>query len=164
MFRSLTIYQATQATAAILGRLEDALRDRPFQPCGETFLESHGWVPPLGGDTEDVCYGANGGVLFCLRTDEKTVPPAAVRIRVDEKAKKIEEAEGEAVTPGRRRVLKEEVVQEYTPRAIPAPRRTYAYFDKELAMLLVGATEAESDHFMNALRDTQPWKGSMTSL
>lgn len=71
MFRGLTVYQLTQATDAVLKRLDTALASKPFTPCGDKVQRSTGFVKPLGDDSEVISYSANGGTLFCLRTDEK---------------------------------------------------------------------------------------------
>lgn len=81
MFRSLTIYQLTQATPAVLRRLETALGENPFSECTKLSARSIGFVPPLP-NSEEMTYETNGAVLFCLRTDEKSVPSKFVKQEV----------------------------------------------------------------------------------
>lgn len=59
MFRSLTIYQLTQATNAVLKRLGAALAENPFAECTKHSARSHGFVPPIEGSTE-MTYETNG--------------------------------------------------------------------------------------------------------
>jgi len=82
MFRTATIYQLTQATNAVLKRLAPALAEARFKKCDKKSARSVGFVPPMP-ESEEVTYETNGGVLFCLRTDEKTVPSRYVKAQVD---------------------------------------------------------------------------------
>ena len=79
MFKSLTIYQLTQATDAVLKRLDAALESKPFAPCSDKQAISRGFVKPLGEDTATITWSTNGGTLFCLRTDEKKIPDCRTR-------------------------------------------------------------------------------------
>jgi len=91
MFRSSTIHQCTQATGAILKRLEPALNEAKFKECDKKSVRSIGFVPPMP-ESEEMTYETNGGVLFCLRTDEKTVPSKYVKAQVDASVAKREAA------------------------------------------------------------------------
>ena len=82
MFKSLTIYQLTQATDAILKRLPAALESLPFAECTDHQVKSRGFVPPLG--FGEITYSANGGTLFRLRTDVKELPAGAIKLMVQE--------------------------------------------------------------------------------
>jgi recombination associated protein RdgC len=150
MFRSLTIYQLTQSTSAVLKRLKKALKDNQFGECGKHFQRAHGFVPPLGGDTTDMIYETHGCVLFCLRTDEKAVPAKFVKQEVASVVKKRVE-KGEDLSPVDERLIKEKVIEELLPGIPPEPTRTYAYIDKNQGMLFVDATEAGADAFMEVL-------------
>jgi recombination associated protein RdgC len=151
MFRSLTIYQLTQAIDAIHRKLEPGLAGRPFKACPEKQAASRGFVKPLGDDSEVIVYESTGAVLFCLRTDEKVVPPAALRLLVDERVKALaQDSDGE---PSKTdvRLIKEEVEESLLPSTIPTPRWTFAYLDRFLGLLFVGATDDAADAFMEEL-------------
>lgn len=161
MFRSLTVYQLTQATNAVLKRLKKALSENQFAECGKHFQRSHGYVPPLGGETTDLIYETHGCVLFCLRTDEKSLPSKFVKQEVAARVK-VRVDKGEDLTPVDERLIKEAVIEELLPGIPPEPTRTYAYIDKNQAMLFVNASEAGADAFMEVL--TKALKGTPFSL
>ena len=152
MFKSLTIYQLTQATDAVLKRLDAALESKPFAPCSDKQAISRGFVKPLGDDSEVISYSANGGTLFCLRTDEKALPAAAVKLLVADQVRELgDKLDTENKTD--MRLLKEEITDRLLPGATPAPSWTFAYIDRELAMMFVGASEAGADEFVEAFKD-----------
>lgn len=150
MFRTATIYQNTQATGAILKRLVPALAEARFKECGKKSARSVGFVPPLL-ESEEMTYETNGCVLFCLRTDEKSVPSKYVKAQVDASVAK-REAAGEELSVVDIRLVKESVVEQLLPGIPPEPSRTYAYIDKQLGMLFVDANEDAADAFMDALK------------
>ena len=107
MFKSLTVYQLTQANNAVLDRLDAALEGLPFKPCMDKQQKSQGFIKPLGEGSEVISYTTNGGTLFCLRTDEKTVPASAVREKVAAR-KRDRESKGEEFNKTDERMAKEE--------------------------------------------------------
>ena len=153
MFKGLTIYQLTQDVAAVEERLTDALGEKNygFTPCKAKDPKSSGFVEPLGPSSEGLTFETDNAVLFCVRTDEKAVPPAAVKNRVNEIVKQKED-DGEAVNKTDLRLIKEDVVEKLLPGAVAAPKWTYAYLDKSLAMLFVGASDDDSDAFIEWLK------------
>jgi len=150
MFRTATIYQNTLATGAILKRLIPALSEARFKECDKKSARSVGFVPPLL-ESEEMTFETNGGVLFCLRTDEKTVPSKYVKAQVDASVAK-REAAGEELSVVDIRLVKEGVVEQLLPGIPPEPSRTYAYIDKQLGMLFVDANEDAADAFMESLK------------
>ena len=151
MFRGLTVYQLTQAIDAVLKRLDAALESKPFAPCSDKQAISRGFVKPLGEDTATITWSTNGGTLFCLRTDEKKIPAAAVRERV-EAIRKQKEADGAEFNKTDERIAKMEITEGFLPHMPAATSLTYAYIDRELGMLFVGASEAGADDFVAAMK------------
>ncbi len=150
MFKSITIYQCTQTTSAVLKRLAAGLTEHQFQQCPEKSQRSIGFISPLQ-DSDEMTYETNGGVLFCLRTDEKSVPSKFVKQRVDSLVAK-REAAGEDMSVVDIRIVKEDVVDALLPGIPPEPHYTRAYIDKSLGMLFVEASEKDADRFMESLK------------
>lgn len=153
MFKSMTIFQLTQSPSAVLERLLDALDEsrHQFKECTKHQAMSRGFVKPLGEDSDVMHYETNNAVLFCLRTDEKVVPAAMVKLKVNRLVREKEDA-GEELSKTDIRLLKEEVIESMLPGAIPAPSRTYAVFDKSTSMLYVGGNEEGADNFIDFLK------------
>lgn len=154
MFNSITLYQCTQANAAILRAIEEGIPKRPFASCKEKEAAASGWVPPLGPGTDTMSYSAEGATLFCLRTDTKSVPASAVKLLVADRVATFEKETGETCSAVDRRVFKEEITESLLPGAVPAPSWTYAYLDTKLSMLIVGGGEEDADNFIAVLRKT----------
>ncbi|WP_116364440.1 recombination-associated protein RdgC [Parahaliea mediterranea] len=157
MFKSITVYQLTQATDAVLRALEEHLPKRPFTPCTQHDASSAGWVPPLGEDAETLTYGAQGCTLFCLRTDTKSVSAGAVKLAVAKRVKAFEQDNPDPASPVDKRLFKEEVTQQFVaaiPGECAAPSYTWAYIDRQLSMLFVGASEDGADGFIAVLKKT----------
>lgn len=150
MFRSLTVYQLTLATPDVLKRLDDALYTRLFSPPLDRQARAAGFVMPLGPDSETITYQANGGVLFCLRVDEKEVPASYVKEKVAERKKARLDA-GEEFNKTDERLAKEEITEDLLPGIPPKKTLTFAYIDTQLHMLFVGATGDNADEFTEEL-------------
>jgi recombination associated protein RdgC len=159
MFRSLTVYQITIPVRVLLERLPIALEKHQFAKCLPKQPMSRGFIPALG--SGELAYSANGGTLFCLRKDEKTVPSSAVKQDVDERRIKAE-AEKKEWSAVDARVAKEEITEAYLPGIPASSSYTYAYIDVTLAMLFLGATGDTADDFTKylgeALGGTAPLK------
>lgn len=156
MFRSLTAYQCTQPAEAIVRKLDNALEGRAFAKCLPAMPSSTGFVKPLGEDSATITYETDGAILMCLRTDEKEVPGAAVKLLVSERAdamreKKTEDGQDVDLSKTDMRLIKEQIIEELLPTTLPRPRWTYAYLDKTLAMLFVAGSEEHCEHFVKQL-------------
>ena len=150
MFKSLTVYQLTQATSAVLDRLDNALLSAPFTPCREKEAKSHGFIKPLGEDSEVITYEANGGVLLCLRTDKKLISSSQVKRQV-EALRRETEAKNQPFSKTDERMAKEEFTDAQLPGANIDTREFFGYFDRELHMLFLGASDDDADEFIKAL-------------
>ena len=152
MFRSATIYQLTIPAQALVGRLQAAMEspEAQFAPPLEYQPIARGFVPPLGADTEDMLYTANGGLLMCLRTDEKAVPASYLKQQVVQR-RAAAESEGSEFTKVDERLAREEITEQLLPGIPPATTLHYAYLDQQLAMLFVGATGDAAEGFTEQL-------------
>jgi recombination associated protein RdgC len=151
VFKSLTIYQITLPTRVLLERLPIALEKHKFQKCLKKQPRSRGYVPPLG-HGEEITYGANGGTLFCLRTDEKTVPSSAVKELLQERRAKVEKEDKE-FSKVDERVAKEAIIEGFLPGIPPATSLTYAYVDSVQGLFYLGASGDAADEFTKFLGD-----------
>lgn len=151
MFKTLTVYQLTQATASVVSRLSGALESKPFAPVKENEHASVGFVPPLGIGTEAMTYEANGGALFCLRIDEKEVPAAVVRDRLEAMKRDRATDGAEPMTRAEERAEKERIKEGFYSMVLAKPTYVAAYIDKQLHMLFVAASDDLADTFIHHL-------------
>jgi recombination associated protein RdgC len=146
-FKTLTMYQLTQATGAVLKNMATGMQNHPFVECPPTSHRSSGFVPPLGAG--EITYETEGAVLFCLRTDEKTVPASYIQHAIEEYVK----ANDKEMSPVDIRVLKQELIDQALPHQVPAIRYTFGYIDKKLAMLFLCEADKDAlDRYMDNIK------------
>ena len=146
MFRSMTLYQLTQQPAAVEEKLLAALKDESnhFADVLPNQQASRGFVSPLGENAKTIDYKTDGALLFCIRADVKEIPSGAVKLEAKARAA-AREAEGEELSKTDLRIIKDDVLQEMLPRAIPTPSWTYGYLDTVMGMLMIGSGDGADD-------------------
>ena len=121
--------------------VEECLRLMPFRPLESLQLVSEGFVNPVSiSATDELTYSVNTCVFFALRTDEKVIPKSAINQLVDAKVKAIEEKEARKVGRKERAELKDAVLDEVTPNALPKQSLLRGYFDLSHRVLVVDST------------------------
>lgn len=150
MFNSLTIYQCTQPARAVAERIETHLHKREHAPISPLESEKRGFVPPIPG--AGLVYRVGELVLFCLRTDVKTVPASAVRERVEQLRQAVE-ANGDRWTSKRAGEARDSVRDEFLPGIPPATTNTLAFLDEKRGLFFIGASEHAADTFMSVLKN-----------
>jgi len=128
-FKNLTPFRFSQPFTLAPQDLSAALSRDLFRPCTSQEMTTHGWVSPLGRKAADLVHAVNGCLLICLQTEEKILPPAVVKEAVDARALAIEDREQRTVRRRERESIRDEVMQEFLPRAFARSRLTYAYVD-----------------------------------
>ncbi len=152
-FRNLCVYQLADAFSIDAEQLEERLQPGVFHPVGGHDPESRGWVPPLGGDSEQLVHAASQCLMICLQTESRVLPPAVVREQVEQRISEREDAMGRPMGRREKARLKEEVTLDLLPRAFTKSRRAYAYIDPEGRWLVVdAATWREAELLTDDLR------------
>lgn len=129
------IYKAELPTAeALATHVNDCL----FEPIGETFSFSLGFVPNKA--TGELVNAIPGGLSFTVRHDEKILPKAAVNRAVDEAIKAAEEERG-ALDDEERGIIKENVLSELVRNALVKTTVVNAFYDAERKFLIVPAAK-----------------------
>jgi recombination associated protein RdgC len=151
MFKNLVIYRATGANGvpweADLGDVEAALQAGRFLPCGATQPVSSGWVPPRRGEPgrdaqAPLVESVGGQWVLRLMVEQKVLPGAVVKRRVEELARQAEAATGRK--PGKRQTkeLKEEAVLALLPQAFTKQASAFVWIDPRAGLLMVDAGSA----------------------
>lgn len=154
MFKNLVVYRVS-ATAgepweATLADVEAGLAKARFLPCAATQPVSAGWVSPRHGEQSAGEPGAaplvesiGGQWLMRLMVEQKVLPSAVVKRRVEELAKQAEAATGRK--PGKRQAkeLKEEAVLALLPQAFTKQASVNIWLDPKAALLMVDAGSAK---------------------
>lgn len=121
-----------------LSGLEEALTGLPLKPVGPQELASHGFLPVLDNDAGQMLREVSGIISFRAAKQERVLPSAVVNTRLEEKLKKIKEAEGRAPGGKAKKALKEEIILELLPKAFVRQSSLLGYFDSKRNMLVIG--------------------------
>lgn len=127
--------------ALSVASLEAALAHAPFRPCEPLQTLSVGFVPPRGPHNALV-ESVNGELIFQVELEQKNVPGAAVKAKLEERVAAVEAQFGRK--PGRKEKaeLKEEIIQELLPHAFPKRSRATAWLSRSLKLVVIGSTSS----------------------
>lgn len=160
MFSNLRLYRIEpdffqSMTAASLA---DALGKSPYLPCAPTQEKSFGWVPPRGIEHAPLVEIQDGKHWLCTaRFQTKSVPRSFIAEKVDELAKKIEEATGRKPGGKARKELAEQAKHEALPNAFPKTSSVRVWFSVEHLMLCIDAgSSGAADEVITALINAAP--------
>jgi recombination associated protein RdgC len=135
--------------------LGEPLAGNAFVPCGGLDTTRSGWVSPMGAAASHLVHSAAGFHLVCARTQQKLLPPAAIREVLDARVLEIETSEGRKLRKRERDALKDEVVQTLLPRALTRSHLTWAFLVPARGLLLVdSAAPARAEDLLNLLRES----------
>jgi recombination associated protein RdgC len=152
MFKNLVVYRLSasggEPWTATQEAVEDGLAKARFVPCAATQPLSAGWVSPRHGDeaengTAPLIESIGGQWLMRLMVEQKVLPSSVVKRRVEELAKKSEQATGRK--PGKRHAkeLKEEAVLTLLPQAFTKRASVNVWMDTRAQLLMVDAGSAK---------------------
>jgi recombination associated protein RdgC len=153
-FKNVRAYRLTKPFDLYPEKLGQKLVGRSFVPCAKSQAVSIGWVPPLGGESEELVHAAGGRLLLKLKREEKLLPSTVVREQLDEKVAAIESDQGRKVYRKERLNLKDEIVQDCLPRAFSRSTHVYAYIDIKANWIFVDTASAtRAEDLLNLLRE-----------
>jgi len=153
-FKNVRAYRLTKPFDLSPEKLGKNLAGRGFVPCARSQAVSAGWVPPLGGESEQLVHGAAGRLLLKMKREEKLLPSTVVREQLEEKIAAIEAAQGRKVYRKERLNLKDEIVQDCLPRAFSRSSYIHAYIDIKANWIFVdSASASRAEELLNLLRE-----------
>ena len=152
-FKNVRAYRLTYSIGLSPDKLEGALADAMFTPCGKVDVARAGFVPPLGDAGTMLTHTVGQHTMICLRRQEKVLPPAAIAEKVTERVAALEAREGRPALRRERTALKDEVTLDLLPRALTKSEHLFAYFDAKRQVLLVDtASERKAELVVEQLR------------
>jgi len=150
-FRNLQVYRLPRNWNVSVDKLEEQLMRKRFHPCGSQDQESRGWVSPVGDDT--LVHSVGGQWLIALGVEQRLLPSSVVRQEADDRAEEMALQQG--YKPGRKQMkeLREQVTQEFLPRAFTRRRKVFAWIDPVNGWLAVDApSQTRAEDVLEALR------------
>ena len=152
MFKNLTVYRIGPGWAAHRAALEAGLEKTIFVPCGATQPVSAGWSPPRGVAHGPLVEAAGAQWLLKLTIEQRMLPSAVVRRRVEERAMQIEQASGRKPGKKQTKELKEEIVLELLPQAFTKQAAIKVWLNPKQRLLMVDASSpAKADEVVTQL-------------
>lgn len=157
-FKNLQPYRLSTEWPITAESLHEQLAKRPFHPCGSQDFESRGWVAPC--DDGDLVHAIGDNWLICLQTEAKILPPAVINKEADARAAVIAEQQGFKLGRKQMKELREQVMNEFLPRAFTRIRKTYAWLNVQAGWLVIdAASQNKAEDVLEQLRhalDTFP--------
>ncbi|MEF7617112.1 recombination-associated protein RdgC [Aquincola sp. MAHUQ-54] len=137
MFKNLIVYRIAPEWTPDAAQLEDALDKARFVECGATQPVSAGWVEPRGTAHAALLEVVDGHWLAKLMVEQKVVPGAVVKRRIDEMAAQIEQQTGRKPGKKQKKELKEDALHELLPMAFTKRSAVNVWIDPQQRLLIV---------------------------
>ncbi|GAB3100892.1 recombination-associated protein RdgC [Aestuariicella hydrocarbonica] len=154
-FKNLLLYRFTSPFETETEQLAELLQTQAFVPCGRQETSRYGWVSPMGETSEELYHSANGCLMLCTRKEEKVLPAAVIREKLDDKVKAIEAKEDRRVYRKEKETLKEEIIFDCLPQAFTKSHRTFGYIDIKNGWLCIDSgSYGKAEEWMKLLRET----------
>jgi len=154
-FKNLRIYRVEDGVIGSADELDEALQPSSFIPCSGFDMSRMGWIPPMGPEFEPLVHSCNGYHLISARTQQKLLPPAAIKEILDEKILEREQAEGRKLRRKEKADLKDEITHTLLPRALTRSNITRAFFSSRQNLLVIDSSApAKAEDLLDLLRDS----------
>lgn len=151
-FKNFQFYRFVESISFDENTLAEALDEQRFTPCSSQAQQSFGWVSPLHRNANELVYAANGCLLFCMRSEQKVIPPSLLKETLEERVVEIEQAQGRSVFRKERQQLKEDILSLLLPKALTRANHTLGYIDTRNGFMVVNASSpATADAFIELL-------------
>lgn len=152
MFKNMMVYRLDKDWDMATEKLEEALKEKLFQPCGGLQMSSAGWVPPLQGGR--LVHEVGGHWLLALCVEKRLLPGSVVKRKVKERCDEILKKEGRKASRKEVKEIKEQVIDELLPQAFTDQKITRVWLDPRGGWLGVDASSpAKGDEVMESLVD-----------
>lgn len=142
MFKNLMVYRIAEAWTATAAQIEAGLEKAVFVECGATQAQSSGWAPPRGEAHGALVEDVGGHYLLKLMVEQRVLPGAVVKKKVDEIAAQVEQQTGRK--PGKKALkdLKEQATLELLPMAFTKQSAIRVWIAPAQHLLMIDASSA----------------------
>lgn len=152
--KNLIVYRLPANWAVEAEELERKLAKQPLQPCGGFQMETRGWTCPY--EEGQFLYNQNKHWLLALGMEQKLLPASIIRQEALDRAEKVAKKQAHPVGRKQLRDIREEVTNEFMPRALARRRITHCWIDALNRWLVVDAAgDPHAELFMETLRRSE---------
>jgi recombination associated protein RdgC len=142
LFKNLIVYRVGPTWAASSAELEAGLAKAEFIECGATQPVSAGWSPPRGVAHGPLVEVIGNQWLMKLTIEQRVLPSAVIKKRVDEIAAKIEKDTGRKPGKKQTKEIKEEAMLELLPQAFTKQSSIRVWLNPAQRLLMIDASSA----------------------
>lgn len=154
-FRNLRLYRLPAGGSIETSALNEAMQQYSTRPTSGHEAKHLGWTTPGGRKSQLLAHEAQGQHLITMQRQERILPGAVVKEEVEARAEAVEEAEGRKVSRKEKTLLKEQVYEEFLPRAFIRTHRIDAWWDMPAGLIAINTTSAaRADELLDLLRAT----------
>jgi recombination associated protein RdgC len=160
-FKNLKIYRFSKPFSMSAESLDEQLAQKSFQPCASAQPSSLGWVAPLIAGNENqssqtaLTHTIGKTTMLCIRQEEKILPGSVINDALNEKLDAIQTETGRRPVGKYKQSLKDEIILDLLPKAFTRSKRTYAYLDLNLQLMIVDAASSnKAEELIEFLRQT----------
>ena len=149
--KNLIVYRLPADCVPEADEFEQKLAKQPLQPCGGFQMESRGWTCPQ--EEGQYLYRQHRNWLLALGMEQKLLPASIIHQEAQDRAEKIARKQAHPVGRKQMRDIREEVTNEFMPRALARRRITHCWIDAINRWLVVEAAgDPMAEQFMETLR------------
>ena len=141
-FKNVMIYRLTKSLDWTSQKLQTALEQEIFHPCGQSDMSKFGWTNPLRG-SELLHFSVGKQILLLARKEEKILPSHVVKRELDERVNLLEEKENRKLKKTEKQALKDDVTAMLLPRAFSNTQQTAIWIDSETNLIYVDAASSK---------------------
>ena len=141
-FKNVMIYRLTKSLDWTSQKLQTALEQEIFHPCGQSDMSKFGWTNPLRG-SELLHFSVGKQILLLARKEEKILPSHVVKRELDERVNLLEEKENRKLKKTEKQALKDDVIAILLPRAFSKTQQTAIWIDSETNLIYVDAASSK---------------------
>ncbi len=154
-FKNLLIYRLTQDIDFDADALESALATKRAREPASQEISTYGFIAPLGTqENSPLVHASSGFLLIGARKAEKNIPGSAVRDELKARVDRIEKEQMRKVYKKERDQIKDEILQEFLPKAFIRRKAVFAAIDPQARLILVNASSPrDAEDLLSTLRE-----------
>ncbi len=138
-FKNIIFYNLTEKLTITKNELQKKLEANRFRKCGEQELYTSGWVSPVDHQSNSLAQKHQDFFMICLQREEKILPPAAIKRKLDEEIAAIESVHYREINRKEKNEIREEIIFDMMKKAFTKISHTYAYIDLKNNFLVIDA-------------------------
>ena len=154
-FKHLHLYRVHDAPTLSDADLTVALEEQAFRPLGGVEAKRMGWSAPAGRGSQQRLHEIQGHRLMSALRQERLLPASVVKEEMESRAAEIEETEGRPLRRQEKQALKEQIYEEFLPRAFVRTQRIDLWWDTQRQLIGVNASSRKrAEDVLDLLRQT----------